>query len=160
MTSHRALTALDRKQLDTRYAALRAQVPLMQVPRGGWIRMLRTALGMRQRDLGERLNISAQAIAQLEAREMDGSVTLGALRDAARAMGAEVFYVVVPEQPVSTVLERRAEAVARVLTGQVHHSMRMEDQETGAGEQEDRLVEVKQELLLDPSRLWTLPDGV
>ncbi|MDB4948917.1 MAG: mobile mystery protein [Gemmatimonadetes bacterium] len=153
----RGASALDRKQLDGRYARLRADVGLMQVPRGGWLRALRSALGMRQRDLGSRLGVSAQAVGQLEAREVEGTVTLGALRDAAHAMGAEVFYVVLPEAPVAATLDERAEAVARVLARQVHHSMRIEDQETSESERLDRIRELKQTLLRTPSMLWTLP---
>lgn len=121
--------------------------------------MLRTALGMRQRDLGERMSISPQAVAQLEAREQDGAVTLGALRDAARAMGGELFYVVVPEQSVSGVLEARADSIARGLAGQVRHSMRMEDQETSEAEWQARVTELREELLRNPAALWTLPGG-
>jgi len=134
------------------------QIPMMRAPRGGWLRLLRTALGMRQRDLGARMGVSAQAVAQLEAREQEGSVTLGALREAARAMGAEVFYVIVPERSVSVALRERADAAARLMLRQVHHSMRMEDQETGAAERDARLAELTEELLRSPSALWDLPD--
>ena len=113
---------------------------------------------MRQRDLGARMGVSAQAVAQLEAREQEGSVTLGALREAARAMGAEVFYVIVPERSVSVALRERADAAARLMLRQVHHSMRMEDQETGAAERDARLAELTEELLRSPSALWDLPD--
>ena len=151
-------STLDRKQIDARYDHLRVQIPMMRAPRGGWLRLLRTALGMRQRDLGARMGVSAQAVAQLEAREQEGSVTLGALREAARAMGAEVFYVIVPERSVSVALRERADAAARLMLRQVHHSMRMEDQETGAAERDARLAELTEELLRSPSALWDLPD--
>lgn len=114
---------------------------------------------MTQRDLGERMSISPQAVAQLEAREPDGAVTLGALREAARAMGGELFYVAVPEQSVSAMLEARAEVIARGLAGQVRHSMRMEDQETDQAEWHARFSEFREALLRNPSALWTIPEG-
>lgn len=156
----RALTTLDRKQLDTRFGALRPALSMLQPPRGGWIRALRTALGMRQQDLGERLGISSQAVGDLERREANEQVTLARLRAAAHELGAELYYVVVPARPVGVVLSERADAMAHFLVSQVHHSMRMEDQATADEEREARVAEVKARLLEAPSLLWALPDGL
>jgi predicted DNA-binding mobile mystery protein A len=156
----RSLTALDRKQLDSRFVAVRECVPLMQPPRGGWIRSLRNALGMRQRDLGGRLGVSSQAVADMERREVEEQVTLAKLREAAHAIGAELHYAVIPVRPISTMLEERADRVARFLAGQVHHSMRMEDQATAEAEQNARLAEIRDHLLEVPSLLWTVPDDL
>jgi predicted DNA-binding mobile mystery protein A len=156
----RSLTALDRKQLDARFAVLRENLAVLQPPRGGWIRSLRNALGMRQQDLGERLAVSSQAVADLERREAQELVTLSKLRTAAHALGAELYYVVIPVRPISAMLEERADRVARFLGGQVHHSMRMEDQATAEAEQKARLAEIKEHLLEVPSLLWTLPDDL
>jgi predicted DNA-binding mobile mystery protein A len=153
----RRLSALDRKQLDTKFASIRENLAVLQPPRGGWIRSLRTALGMRQQDLGERLAISSQAVADLERREAQDLVTLAKLRTAAHALGAELYYVVIPVRPINATLEERADRVARFLVGQVHHSMRMEDQATAEAEQKARLAEIKEHLLEVPSLLWTMP---
>ena len=154
------LTALDRKQLDTRFAKLREVLVLLSSPRGGWIRTLRNALGMRQQDLAGRLRVSSQAVADLERREADGTVTITKLRDAAHALGAELYYVIVPARPINTTLQIRAEQVARFLVEQVHHSMRMEDQTTAEQEYRERLKEMENHLLEMPSLLWTLPDDL
>ena len=154
------LTNLDRKQLDARFARVREVASLLQPPRGGWLRSLRNALGMRQQDLGERLGVTSQAVADLERREAEGSVTLSTLREAARAMGGELHYVVLPVRPVKETLERRATEVARFMAGQVHHSMRMEDQGTSEDEQQDRIAEIRELLLKTPSLLWTVPDDL
>lgn len=153
-------TGLDRKQLDRRLAKIREIAPLLPPPRGGWLRSLRNALGMRQQDLGNRLHVSTQAIADMERREVDGAITLATLRDAARALGGELHYVVLPIQPVQETMERRATQVARFMAGQVHHSMRMEDQGTSEEEQKDRFEELKEMLLKTPSLLWTVPDDL
>jgi hypothetical protein len=75
-------------------------------------------------------------------------------------MGGELYYVVVPVRPIRETLENRATRVARFMAGQVHHSMRMEDQQTGAPEQRDRLEELRQSLLEKPSLLWSVPDDL
>jgi predicted DNA-binding mobile mystery protein A len=150
----RSASRLDRKQIDRRFEKLRPHAATFKPPRGGWIRALRAALGMRQRDLAAKLGVTAQAVAQMEAREEDGSVTVGALREAARAMGAELFYVVLPERSIASTLDERAGALARAIASQVHHSMRLEDQATGDEEREERVAEIKATLLQTPSLLW------
>lgn|GEM_PF-6848800 len=124
------------------------------------MRLLRNALEMRQEDLGDRLKVSAQAVGALERREAEGTVTLAALRQAADALGAELYYVLLPRQPIEAQLEARIDRVARFLAGQVHHSMRMEDQATDPPELQERIREIKDQLRLMPSLLWTLPDDV
>ena len=115
---------------------------------------------MRQQDLAERLGISSQAVADLERRETEDQVTLARLRAAARALGGELYYVVIPARPISETLDERADRVARFLAGQVHHSMRMEDQATSEDERTARIAEMKEHLREVPSLLWTLPDDL
>lgn len=150
---------LARTQLDSRFTRLREMRPALHAPRGGWLRALRTSLGMRLQDVGARLGVSAQAVAQMESREAAGTITLNGLREAAAAMDAEVFVVVVPARGSAESLDQRAESVARVLAAQVHHSMRMEDQATGDAEWRARVADIKATLLRTPSLLWTMPDG-
>lgn len=152
-------TSLARTQLDSRFTRLRELSPFLSAPRGGWLRALRTSLGMRLQDVGARLSVSAQAVAQMESREAAGTITLNALRDAAAAMDAEVFVVVVPARGSAESLDQRAESVARVLAAQVHHSMRLEDQATGDAEWRARVAELKATLLRTPSLLWAMADG-
>jgi transcriptional regulator with XRE-family HTH domain len=115
---------------------------------------------MRQEDLAARLKVSAQAVGALERREAEESVTIASLRQAADALDAELYYVLLPRQPLETRLEAEIDRVARFMVGQVHHSMRMEDPETGLPELLERIREVKDQLRLTPSLLWTLPNDV
>jgi predicted DNA-binding mobile mystery protein A len=115
---------------------------------------------MRQEDLGARLKVSAQAVGALERREAADGVTLAALRQAADALDAELYYVLLPRQPLEMQLEEKIDRAARYLAGQVHHSMRMEDQATEPAELEERVNEIREQLRLAPSLLWTLPREV
>lgn len=149
-----------RRQLDRRFEALRGNIPLLRTPRGGWVRLLRTALGMRQEDLATRLKVSAQAVGALERREAEETVTLASLRQAADALDAELYWVLLPRQPIEARLEAEIDRAARFMAGQVHHSMRMEDQATEPAELLERIKEIKDQLRLTPSLLWTLPHDV
>lgn len=149
---------LGRRQLDRRLQEIRSVMAGLRPPQNGWIASLRTALGMTQADLAQRMGITRQAVSHLEHREVDGSVTLGALRDAAHAMGGELVYAIVPRRPISETLEERAHRIARQMARSVHHTMRLEDQETDA-DLDERTREIARALLDSPSRLWAIPDA-
>jgi predicted DNA-binding mobile mystery protein A len=114
---------------------------------------------MTQEDLAQRMGVSRQAVSQLEQRELDGSVTLKALRHAAEALGSQVAYAVVPQQSIQKTLEERAYVIARRMVASVRHSMRLENQEPES-DIEARVREVAEELLAKPGALfWSHPDA-
>ena len=49
----------------------------MATPPTGWIKTIRTTIGMSKQKLGNKLNISKQAILDKEKREKDGLFTIG-----------------------------------------------------------------------------------
>jgi predicted DNA-binding mobile mystery protein A len=109
--------------LDVRLATLTKPLPV--VPKSGWIRAMRTALGMTQRELARRMQITAQSEFQLEANERAGTIRLDSLRRAADALGCDFAYVLIPrdgslEQTVrnqaARVLERRRSGVDRTMS--------------------------------------------
>lgn len=106
------------------------------------------------------MKVSAQAVGALERREAEESVTLASLRQAADALDADLYYVLLPRKPIEERLEAEVDRVARFMAGQVHHSMRMEDQATDIPELLERIKEIKDRLRLTPSLLWTLPHDV
>lgn len=155
--SDRRIRDLARHQLDRRLEEIRRLAPDLQTPKGGWVGALRTAYAMSQADLGRRMGISRQAVSQLEQRESDGSATLKALEHAARALGGELVYAIVPKQSIAGVLERRALRLATQMTGSVRHTMRLEDQ-APESDLDERAKALAQELLASPGQLWSIPD--
>lgn len=113
---------------------------------------------MSQATLADRMGVSQQMISQLEQRESTGNVTLNALQEAAEALGGQLVYAIVPAQPLQTMLEDRALRIATQMTVSVHHTMRLEDQETGSVPDE-RTRELAKELMASPGRLWSAPNG-
>ena len=55
-------------------------------PPTGWIKAIRTTIGMSMQQLGNKLNISKQAILDTEKREKDGFITIKSLREIAHAL--------------------------------------------------------------------------
>lgn len=112
---------------------------------------------MSQAELASRLGVTQQAVQQLEKRETEGTATLNALRDAARALDSELLWTIVPAKPLTAILEERARQVALRMVRSTEHTMKLEDQATDEG-LESRIEEIVKELLASPERLWSLPD--
>jgi predicted DNA-binding mobile mystery protein A len=122
----------------------------------GWIRSLRSALGITFRQLGNRLGKTAQSAREMEIREQEGTITLNSLREAARAMDMELVYGFVP---IRGTLENHIDAKARALATSIvlrtSNSMKLEDQENSSDRIrkaiEERTSIIKREL---PKALW------
>jgi predicted DNA-binding mobile mystery protein A len=145
------------QQLDKRFIAFAPLANALR-PAKGWIKAVREALGMTTAQLGKRLGVSQQRAAMMEKAEVDGSITLKSLEQAAQTLGCRVVYVFYPEEPLTETLRARAEAVADQQMRAVEQTMRLEDQSVADNslslETRDRLME---QLLKRPARLWDHP---
>ncbi|OYW55469.1 MAG: hypothetical protein B7Z29_07925 [Hyphomicrobium sp. 12-62-95] len=125
-----------KESLSTIRDAIDAQRPVLlpvkqvQTPPLGWIATVRSALGMSQQVLANRLKVAKQRVSRLEAREITGETTLAQMREAADALGCDFVYVFVPRVPLQEFVTRRAEGLARRELAAVERTMQLEDQET------------------------------
>lgn len=146
-----AQRALARRHLDARLEALRGQ-PLA-MPRRGWIRATREALGMSSSDLAKRMGVSSQQISQYEAAEVAGTMKLQTLERVAAALGASVHYAIVPVVPLEAMVADRARAIAISEVRAVDHSMALENQLPTRDAND--LIERRARELIDAPRLWS-----
>lgn len=117
------LQQLNSKML--RYASLKQ----VAMPPTGWIKAIRTAIGMSMQQLGNKLNISKQAVMDIEKREKDGSITIKSLREIARAMDMQLVYGFVPNDgSLDALIEKRAAELARKIVMRAANTMKLEDQ--------------------------------
>ena len=126
------------------------------MPPTGWIKAIRSALGMTLQQLGNRLNISKQGVLDIENREKEGAITIKALREVAKAMDMQLIYGFVPNDgSLDALIERRAREVAIQIVQRTAHSMQLEDQANSKKRIEaainERTEELKKEL---PKMLW------
>ena len=118
-----------------------AQVHVAPRPSGGWIRAIRTAIGMSARQLAERMGVSQQALSRLEGKEANDAVTLKSLRRAAEAMNCKVVYAIVPEEgSLQDLIEEQALKKAKELVEAVDHTMMLEAQGVGDIKEKTRQV--------------------
>ena len=101
------------------------------MPRSGWIKAVRGALGLSARQLAERVGVGQSNITRLEEREPLGRVTLERLARTAQAMNCKLIYAIVPDgrfADLEAIIDERARALAEQLVQTTEHSMRLEKQ--------------------------------
>ena len=125
------------------------------IPKKGWIRTIREALGMSSYVLANRLGCSRSNITSIEHRETKGTISLETLEQVAQAMNCKLVYSLVPIEPLDKILEKQARHIAKKRIKIINHSMALEEQGLKPKQlqrQEDDLV---QELLQgNPKKLW------
>lgn len=95
-------------ELDRQFCEF-AQLQRHAVPRCGWAKTVRLALGMSSKSLGHRLGISAQGVRKLEQAEADGSISLKTLARLAQGLDCEVHYILVPRTSLMDQVLTRAQ---------------------------------------------------
>ncbi len=141
------------EQIDATLRPLR-ESPLSS-PQRGWLRAIRTALGMTSGQLARRLQTSQSAVIEYEQREIAGTISLATLRRVAAAMDCDLVYALVPRRPLREVVERQAEDVARRKLASVAHSMKLEDQGVSDAAMERQVQELARKLIESRRReLW------
>lgn len=118
---------LSQSHLDIRIKKMN-QVGIMSTPPRGWIYTIRTSLGMTLTQLGKRLDVSPQAIAQLEKREVDGQITLSSLQLTLRALGVESTHAVTSPATLREIIRKQAEKKAREIVLRTSQTMSLENQ--------------------------------
>ena len=154
------LTIMDRKnlqlqQLNSKMQAF-AGLEKMAPPPTGWIRALRTALGMSLQQLSKRLSITKQSMQEIEAREKDGSITIRSLREAAKALDMQLVYGFVPmDGSLDQLIHRKARELAEEIVRRTSNNMKLEEQENSkeriAKAIDERTAALKNEM---PKSLW------
>jgi predicted DNA-binding mobile mystery protein A len=128
------------------------------VPRSGWIKAVRGALGITTRQLADRVGVEQSNITRLEEREPSGKVTLERLAKTANAMNCRLIYAIVPNDrfaDLEAIIDERAQDLAQQLVRTAEHSMRLEKQ----GANDDDLAKdvdslARQLISKMDSRIW------
>ncbi|MBC8089383.1 MAG: mobile mystery protein A [Phycisphaerae bacterium] len=121
--------ALARLRLDARLSPLRDNKNATAVPRGGWLRAVRKALGMSMDDVAERLGITRSSVARMESSEQRETIQLDTLRRVARAMDCELAYVLIPKASLEQTVKKQRNKAAQQLSDKVRVHMALEGQE-------------------------------
>jgi predicted DNA-binding mobile mystery protein A len=146
------MIALARRQIDRQLDRWK-QLPA--VPKEGWIRAIRTALGMPATALAKKLQISPSVMTRLERSERDGTISLDSLRKIANALDSEVVYAIVPRRSLDEFLAERAHGEASRRYRRVTHTMALEEQRVNEDETRAQTDELATRLAANADRrLW------
>lgn len=150
-----AKKSLQVQQLNTKMLSF-ATLQEVTIPPTGWIRAIRTTIGMSMRQLGKKLNVTKQGIMDIENRERDGSITLKSLREIARVMDMQLVYGLVPNDgSLDALIDKKAVEVAKQVVMRSAQTMTLEDQANSSIRIEtairERAEAIKSEM---PKILW------
>ncbi len=143
------------EQLDRKFEKL-SSIDNLVTPSEGWIYAIRTALKMNLRQLGSKLNITAQSVKEIELREKNGAITLNALKEVGNALDMRLVYGFIPkEKTLNAMIEKRAFEIAEMIVLRTSTTMSLENQENTMQRIkqaiEDMADEIKREM---PKYLW------
>ncbi len=147
--------SLQIQQLNSKMLAF-TSLQKVATPPTGWIKAIRNAIGMSMQQLGKRLSITKQSVQDIERREKDGSITIKALRETAKALDMHLVYGFVPmDGSLEELIDRKAKELATQIVLRTNNTMKLEDQENtkqriGKAIQE-RTIAIKNEM---PKTLW------
>lgn len=146
---------LQRKQLDEKLRAISA-LQNVQTPVGGWLKAIRTTLGMSLEQLGNKLGVTKQSIQSLEKREKEGSITINSLKETAQALDMKFVYALLPiDGSLEQLVERKAEILAKDIVMRTTQTMALEDQENAQARLKEAIEERKKEIMENnPKILW------
>jgi predicted DNA-binding mobile mystery protein A len=150
-----AKKSLQLQQLNEKMV-LFASLKKVAMPPTGWIKAIRTAIGMSLQQLGNKLSVSKQAVLDMEKREKEGSVTIKSLKEIARAMDMELVYGFVPKDgSLDALIEKKATELATQIVMRTANTMKLEDQANSKKRIEtaikERTMVIKNEM---PKILW------
>lgn len=119
---------LARASLDKRFSSIESVRPALVRPSDGWVRAIRTALGMTTTQLAQRLGIAQASVVKMEKAEAEDRIQLGTLRRAAEALDCELHYVLLPRGGLQSRVDQRRAGVAAGEHQRLAHSMGLERQ--------------------------------
>lgn len=123
------------------------------MPRAGWVREIRTALGLSQSQLAARAGVSRATVQQMERAEAQRRITLASLDKLAQAMGCQVALAIVPKGgTLEDVRRRQAAAKAEAI---LHEKTRNNKTPPRPADLERRKLQLVTKLLRGSRRrLW------
>jgi predicted DNA-binding mobile mystery protein A len=125
------------------------------VPKKGWIRTIRDALGISSYILANRLGCSHTNITAIEQREIKGTISLETLDRVAQALNCKLVYCLIPLESLDKTLEKQARKIAKKKIEIINHSMSLEKQGLNPKQLQQQENDLVQELLQgNPRRLW------
>jgi len=125
-------------------------------PHKGWINTIRSAINMSLEQLGKRIGTTKQGAKKVEEREVDGSITIKALKEAANALDMDFVYGFKPRKgSIHKMIEERAHKKAIEIVMRTSQSMALENQKNTDDRIKQAIKSKTEEIKFNlPKYLW------
>ncbi|MFA0194083.1 mobile mystery protein A [Vibrio artabrorum] len=128
---------------------------LIKKTKEGWVRTIRTALGMSGAQLGARAGLTRNKISILERKEAEGDITINQLKVLAEHLGCDLTYALVPSKPIEDMIDDRATVIASQSVDTNSQNMFLEAQPIDVETQNRLLNQIKEQVVAAGGRvLW------
>lgn len=128
------------------------------LPKEGWIKTIRMALGMPVTALAKRLGVTRGNVYKSEKKELEGGITLRQMEQIAAAMKCKFVYGIVPHsqfESVQDMINWQAKKKALEIVKRTSVHMALEAQELSIEKREYEVKRIMDEILKDmPSDFW------
>ena len=126
----------------------------LEVPKSGWINLIRKTLGMTYAQLAKRTKTFPQVIKKFEQNETEDKITLNTLKKIASAMNCKFVYAFVPNVSFAKIIDDRVEDVSEDMIKRVSNTMSLESQLLKDDEILRQKNELKVELKNNLKNIW------
>ena len=128
----------------------------MTIPQSGWVFIIRQALGMSMRQLGNKMGITAQSVREIEEREKKGTVSLKVLKQFGKSLNLKLIYGFIPENgKLEEIIEKRAYELATEIVKRTSVTMKIENQENNPKRIKKAIGEKANEIIREmPKYIW------
>ena len=140
-----------REQLDKRLGSLKT-FSASAMPKQGWIKTIREALGLSSAQMGKKVGIDQSRISRLESAEKEGNIRLSSLQKIAAGLNMKFVYGFVPEESLEQMVRDQATKIALKRLAQLEHTMKLEKQGLSPEEQKKALTGMIEKILIDPPK--------
>ena len=153
-------TILIRRQLDRKITAIKNIESSLAVPKAGWLKTIREAIGMTAQQAVKNLDNKETKYQQLfhkmEASEQKGTISINSLRKYASAINCKVVYAIIPNTAsLDELVLQRARLVAEKIIMRTQHTMELENQGINHQEVLKQIEETVLDLVLNlRSDIW------
>lgn len=121
----------------------------------GWIKVMRSALGMSGAQLARRMQVTRALVSNTEKAEIEGRVTIKKMQEFAEAMECEFVYCMIPRDKIQAALKARAKEKAQVIVDRTNTHMELEGQALSKEQKKMELDRLTDQILKDGlADLW------
>ena len=129
----------------------------LKTPPEGWLRTVRSALGMSGAEVAKKMGVTRARVTQAEHAELTGGVTLKSMQATAEAMGCRFVYAIIPSSGrIEDLITAQARKKATAIVGTASKHMALENQalpDDKIAQEVERLTrEIAQEM---PPNFWS-----